>query len=185
MHPWSRWIRWLNPATYSLQALLATEMENRVLDCVEPQLVPYGPGYDDKASQSCTIAGSASGSTVIVGEDYIDCCCNSSSGIIWRNFGIIIALWVFFAIIAAIGFEMQLATSSGSRVLFDRRARRRAGSNQDDAEKCVTAPRQEPQHGPNIVSESTTFTFKNIRYFVHHDGIEKQLLNDVSGFVKP
>jgi ATP-binding cassette subfamily G (WHITE) protein 2 (SNQ2) len=43
MHPWFRWIAYLNPASFCLQALLATEMGNRELACVAPQHVPFGP----------------------------------------------------------------------------------------------------------------------------------------------
>jgi ABC-type dipeptide/oligopeptide/nickel transport system ATPase component len=37
----------------------------------------------------------------------------------------------------------------------------------------------------NVSAGETTFTFENIDYFVHHEGQEKQLLQHVSGYVKP
>lgn len=188
MHVWFRWIAWINPATYCLQALLASEMGDRQLECVEPQYVPYGTSYTNDSYRACTVPGSVPGLNIIDGESYINDQYSSSSGDIWRNFGIIVAFWVFFGFMAAMGFEVQLSVGKGSKVLFDRRSREKELDAAKDPEKLS-------QHGSaaderaNTEEESsagqTIFTFEDIDYFVRHEGKEKQLLQKVSGYVKP
>ena len=195
MHPWFRWIVYLNPASYCFDAVMGSELGNRVIDCVDPQLVPYGADYNNSAYQSCTVPGSRVGLLDIAGESYIESQYGISIHHIWRNAGILIAFWIFFAVMTAIGFELNLTTGSGSTVLFDRRQRRQELALLQDPEKAhgtLARAQQKPSGGSDtessdgIISEQgTTFTFKDISYFVHHQGKEKQLLCDISGFVKP
>lgn len=186
MHVWFRWISYINPASFCLQALLATEMGDRQLACVAPDYVPFGPSYTDDAFRSCTVAGTSTGASTINGETYVNVQYNASSGIIWRNFGIIVAFWLFWAFMAAVGFELNLSISAGSRVLFDQRSRQRELARSNDPEKTIedSSSRNSEASGHVSIGE-TTFTFENIDYFVHHEGKEKQLLRAVSGYVLP
>ena len=195
MHPWFRWIVYLNPASYCFDAVMGSELGNRVIDCVDPQLVPYGTDYNNSSHQSCTVPGSRVGLLEIAGESYLEAQYGISIHYIWRNAGILIAFWIFFAIMAAVGFELNLTTGSGSKVLFDRRQRRQELALLQDPEKAhgtlgksqqKLSSGSDTESSDGILSEQgTTFTFKNISYFVHHQGKEKQLLCDISGFVKP
>jgi ATP-binding cassette subfamily G (WHITE) protein 2 (SNQ2) len=186
MHPWFRWIHYLNPAAYCLQALLASEMGDQEIACVSPQYVPFGPSYTDDAFRSCTIAGSAPGASSINGETYVEQAYEASKGTIWRNFGIICAFWLFWAFMAAVGFEMNLSVGTGARVLFDKRSRQEELAQIGDSEKSVGSSSSSPsEKEQNISVGETIFTFENIDYFVHHEGKEKQLLQSISGFVRP
>lgn len=186
MHPWFRWIAYINPSSYCLQALLASEMGNRELACIAPQYVPFGPSYTDDSFRSCTIPGSAPGEDTINGEAYIEGQYDASVGTIWRNFGIIVAFWLFWAFMAAVGFEINLASGTGSMVLFDRRGRQKELAIQSDPEKTISSSSSSVSETKGDMSTGeTTFTFENIDYFVHHEGQEKQLLQSVSGYVKP
>lgn len=186
MHVWFRWISYINPASYCLQALLATEMGDRELACVAPDYVPFGASYVDDAYRSCTVAGTLPGESTINGEAYVEFQYAASSGTIWRNFGIIVAFWLFWTLMSAIGFEVNLSTGAGARVLFDRRSRRKELSRSGDPEKSVSAGSSisSTQEAEVSIGE-TIFTFENIDYFVHHEGKEKQLLQAVSGYVLP
>jgi ATP-binding cassette subfamily G (WHITE) protein 2 (SNQ2) len=186
MHPWFRWIAYINPASYCLQALLASEIGNLNLECISPQYVPFGPSYTDSTFRSCTVAGSSPGSNTINGESYVELQFDASSGTIWRNFGIIVAFWIFWAVMAALGFEFNLSVGTGAKVLFDRSSRRKQLAIESDPEKSIGSSSSSMSDAKeNVSAGETTFTFENIDYFVHHEGQEKQLLQHVSGYVKP
>ncbi|KAK6837992.1 hypothetical protein PG987_006273 [Apiospora arundinis] len=183
MHPWFRWIAYINPASYAFNAVMASEMGNRQMTCVEPQFVPFGPSYDVNQYRSCTTVGSAPGDDLINGAEYLYLQYDIHSWEIWRDVGILIAFWVFFATIAAIGFEVNLVSGAGSKVLYDRRSQQKELAEKQDPEK--TQIQGLPEQGDYAAAGSTVFTFKDISYFVHHEGKEKQLLKNVSGYVKP
>ncbi|KAH7310719.1 ABC-2 type transporter-domain-containing protein [Stachybotrys elegans] len=183
MHPWFRWIAYINPATYAFAAVMASEVANREMACVAPQLVPFGPAYTDQTLQSCTVLGSSADGHTIDGAEYLQLQYDISRSEVWRNVGIIIALWVFFSITTAIGFEVNLASEAGSKILYDRRSQMKEIAAKNDLEKSQIQAAPEPRS--DVLDHQTTFTFKNINYVVQHDGKPKQLLHDVSGYVKP
>ncbi|KAF4989045.1 hypothetical protein FGRMN_9375 [Fusarium graminum] len=172
MHPWFRWIAYINPASYAFSAVMASEMGNLEMPCVEPQFVPFGSGYDDTSSRSCTVIGSSG--DMIDGASYLHLQYDIGRSDVWRNVGIIIAFWIFFSITAALGFEVNLASGAGSMILYDRRSQTKELALKDDPER--TSTQTLPEQHDHISALATTFTFKNINYFVHHQGQEKQLL---------
>jgi ABC-type multidrug transport system ATPase subunit len=183
MHPWFRWIAYINPATYAFSAVMASELGNHELECVEPQLVPYGDSYEGSPYRSCTVVGSSPNGNLIDGATYLQLQYDVSRSEVWRNVGIIIAFWIFFAITAAIGFEINLASGAGSRVLYDQRNQKKELATKQDLEGA--RDQGMPEQDDHASNNPTTFTFKDISYFVHHEGKEKQLLQNVSGYVKP
>lgn len=189
MHPWFRWIWYINPAAYAFNAATASEMGTLQMDCVAPQYVPFGQGYDIDEYRSCTVLGATPGSKIVKGEAFVQARYSTNPGEIWRNIGIVIAFWVFFSVMTALGSELNIHRDQGSRVLFDKRSEKKAFSRQADIELAAGAASPDLS-GSETETESqtatkTTFTFKNISYYVHHQGQEKQLLQDVSGYVKP
>lgn len=94
MHVWLRWISYINPAFYAFEAVMGAEFGGRVLDCVEPQYIPYGAGYTDGAYRSCTVAGTSTGSDFIDGQSYINAQYRYSEHHVWRNLGIICESWL-------------------------------------------------------------------------------------------
>jgi ATP-binding cassette, subfamily G (WHITE), member 2, SNQ2 len=189
MHVWFRWISYINPVTYAFSAVMGSELSGLIMQCVEPQYVPYGGTYDSSVYRSCTLTGSTMGSSVVSGEDYLLAQYGDPTQHVWRNVGIVIAFWVFFAAMSALGFEFNLHADSGSKVLFDRRSRRRELASAQDTEKGVSSDSSSASSGHMsdsiIKSGRTVFTFRDINYYVHVAGKEKQLLQDVSGFVTP
>lgn len=180
MKVWFRWITWLDPATYALEAVVASEMGNLRMNCVEPQWVPFGGSYSSSDPRGCTVGA---GSGYIDGEDLLNTKYYLYSAHIWRNVGIIIGFWIFFAAMAALGFEVQTQTDSGSMILFDKRSVQKDTALQKDNENQIEAAAQGYELDVSI--GKTVFTFKDISYYVHYMGSEKQLLQNVSGFVKP
>ena len=161
-------------------------MGNRELACIVPQYVPFGPSYTDNSFRSCTIPGSLPGADLVDGESYVLSQYDASVHTVWRNFSIIVAFWIFWAFMAAVGFEVNLASGTGAKVLFDRSSRQKELVAERDPEKAVGSRSSSTSDAKGEVSVGeTTFTFENIDYFVHHEGKEKQLLQSVSGYVKP
>lgn len=199
MHPWFRWIAYINPVSYAYGALMSSDIGSLNMECVEPQYVPYGSGYNTSEYRSCTLAGSTIGSSEVTGENYLREQYGFPTQGTWRNLGIVIGFWVFFSIMAALGFEFNLQSGAGSKVLFDRRSRKRELASAHDVEKSGQM-KEKPSdinnnNGPSDHSNDdhdeipktgqTVFTFRDISYYVQHLGKEKQLLEDVSGYVKP
>ncbi|KAK5113313.1 hypothetical protein LTR85_010930 [Meristemomyces frigidus] len=186
MHVWFRWISYINPGNYCFRAFLASEMGNRVMECVEPQYVPYGESYTDPAYRSCNVQGATAGASTINGGAYVDHLYGAKTSEVWPNFGIIVGLWIFFSLMAALGLEINLSHDAGSKILFDRRSRQRELAELEDAEKSLNASDSSSDgEEKGITTGQTIFTFKDIDYYVQHMGKEKQLLQKVSGYVKP
>jgi ABC-type multidrug transport system ATPase subunit len=196
MHPWFRWIAYLNPATYAFEAIMARELGGRALACVEPQYIPFGDGYADDDFRSCTVAGTQAGSSTISGDDYMATQYLAYRAHVWRNVGIIIGFWVFFTLMTAVGYEMNLHQDGGSQILFDRWSAERTRKKQRavDVENSPSSPSSPSSSSASpslassnatITSAPTTFTFKDISYHVRHAGADLQLLRNVSGYVRP
>ncbi|KAJ0327152.1 hypothetical protein COL5a_006329 [Colletotrichum fioriniae] len=146
-------------------------------------LIPFGSTYDGSQYRSCTVRGSTSGSTIIDGETYMNAQYSVYKAHIWRNAGILIGFWIFLALMTAVGFEINLHSDSGSKVLFDRRSKQKEAATKGDTEKADASA---TSHDVSYMSLSkTVFTFKDISYFVRHEGKDLQLLRGVSGYVKP
>ncbi|KAI4599597.1 hypothetical protein KJ359_001694 [Pestalotiopsis sp. 9143b] len=171
-------------AYYAFSAALASEMGNRDLDCVGSDYIPFGQGYDTSAYRSCTVTGTDPGSSIVKAETYLENRYLIGQEDVWRNVGIIIAFWVFFSIAAAIGFEVNLHLGMGSKVMFARGTSRQTSGKLEDPEKGSSTSQSTGEAG-FVSAGETIFTFKNISYYVHHEGKQLQLLRDVSGFVKP
>jgi hypothetical protein len=66
---------------------MGAEFGGRDMQCVAPQLIPFGPGYDDLSYQSCTVPGSKT--AAFMGEAYLQKQYGLSSAHVWRDFGFI------------------------------------------------------------------------------------------------
>lgn len=66
-----RWVLWLNPMSYGLDALLTNEMSTISATC--SSLIPSGPGYENVgiANQVCATVGAQPGQGVVDGLEYL------------------------------------------------------------------------------------------------------------------
>ncbi len=203
MHPWLSWIRWINPVQYGFEALLSNEFYNLQIECVAPMLVPQGPNASSQY-QSCTIQGSQPGSTTVSGADYIMTAYSYTRAHLWRNVGIIIAFWIFFVIMTAIGMEFQKPNAGGGAVtVFKRRQAPdsvtkaiEANDTPHDEEKGEsntttppvdkeTATLHSEENPKGVAANETVFTFQNVNYTIPSEDGERQLLQSVNGYVRP
>jgi ATP-binding cassette, subfamily G (WHITE), member 2, SNQ2 len=180
MHPWFRWIFYLNPGSYAFEALMANEFNGLELDCVAPDYVPYGNGYPDSVSpyRGCTVVGSTDG--VINGETYIGDQFHYSYHHIWRSFGVICGMWFFFIFLTSVGFELRNSQSGSSVLLYKRGGKK---LHEDEEKASESAP------DTSVIlknsGKQSTFTWNHLDYHVPYQGSKKQLLDQVFGYVKP
>lgn len=203
MHPWFKWLIWINPVQYGFEALMANEFDSLQIQCEPPFLVPQGPGASPQY-QSCTIQGSQPGQTTVSGANYIKAAFTYSRSHLWRNFGIITAFWLFFVVLTMIGMEMQKPNAGGGAVTIFKRGKapkavERAmekGSVPEDEEKRAAAGDEKLTDNDSSGSEAQVpakgvarneaiFTYQNVNYTIPVDKGERKLLNDVQGYVRP
>lgn len=191
MKPWFSWSRFLSPMYYALEATVSNEFGGRNFPCDE--LVPAGPGYTDPAYQGCTAPGAGFGATSVAGDDYLRLALRFYHSHIWRNFGIIIALWIGF--VAGNAFFSEKLPPAGSKkgyLLYKRGAGARLA---DLAEKPAAVEEKsnsqdndqekQPKDGGHVLTSNSIFTWKNLDYTVRADGRDLKLLDNVQGWCKP
>ncbi|KAI9475344.1 putative ABC transporter G family member 11 [Coemansia mojavensis] len=186
---WFRWIYWgLNPLAYGYKALMTNEFRNLELKCTGASLVPSGPGFDDIAHQVCTLQGARPGEAYVRGRDYIASGYQIYVKDQWKDFVAVLGFWVLFVAATAMIQEWVEFSNTGYsiRVYKRRKPHVQAVTEDaaigDDSKQALASP-----DGPSdeqIIS-GTTFTWKNIDYTVPVKGGHRQLLHEVSGFIRP
>lgn len=203
MHPWFKWMIWINPVQYGFEALMANEFYNFDIACVPPNLVPQGPGASPQY-QSCTLQGSQPGQVTVSGANYIKTAFTYERTHLWRNFGIIVAFWILFVILTMIGMELQKPNAGGGAVTIFKRGQApnsvskamEKGSIPEDEEKGGVAGTEKLSENESSGSESdgvvkgvagneSVFTYQNVNYTIPVDKGERKLLDDVQGYVRP
>ena len=204
MHHYFKWLIWINPVQYGFEALMANEFYNLDIQCVPPNVVPLGPGTSPQY-QSCTLAGSQPGQTMVNGADYILTAFTYRRDHLWRNFGIIVAFWLFFVFLTMVGMEIQKPNAGGGSVTIFKRGQApksveqamEKGSTPEDEEKQIAASGDEKgvaddstssdseQPVKGIARNESVFTYTNVNYTIPFDKGERQLLRDVQGYVRP
>jgi len=203
MHPWFKWLIWINPVQYGFEALMANEFYNFDITCVPPNLVPQGPGTSPQY-QSCTLQGSQPGQTSVSGADYIRTAFTYERSHLWRNFGIIAGFWIFFVALTMLGMEIQKPNAGGGAVTIFKRGQApksvskamEKGSIPEDEEKAGVAGTEKLADTESSGSDSegaakgiagneSVFTYQKVNYTIPLEKGEKKLLNDVQGYVRP
>lgn len=205
MRPWFKWLMWINPVQYGFEALMANEFDGMEIQCEPPSLVPQGPGTTPQY-QSCTVQGSRPGEVIVRGADYIKTAFTYERAHLWRDFGIVLAFWIFFVILTMIGMEMQKPNADGGAITIFKRGRApksvakamESGEVPNDEEKAGAAALEgkvdQDESSISASSEVATkevarndavFTYRNINYVIPYEKGERQLLRDVQGYVRP
>jgi ABC-type multidrug transport system ATPase subunit/ABC-type multidrug transport system permease subunit len=190
MHPWFKWISYVNPIYYTVEALMANEFHNLNAPC--QVLIPSGHGFENAsiANQVCTTVGARSGSAFVLGDDYIDIALDYHYAHIWRNLGISIAIFAALTIGYALATEFKkLGGSTSSYTVF------RKGTNHvepaSDLESGVSnpplpsIPNNETKERPSFGQSKDVFSWKNMNFDIEIKGNKRRLLSDVQGFVEP
>ena len=205
MHPWFKWLIWINPVQYGFEALMSNEFYNLQLECEPPYLVPEGPNVTP-AHQSCLLRGSQPGQTSVSGADYILESFTYTRAHLWRNVGIMFAFWIGLVIVTMIGMEVQKPNAGGGAVTIFKRGQApksvtramekgRTAEDEEKGLKAVTSKLADPEEDHSssdseqgtkgVARNEAIFTYQNVNYTIPVPQGERQLLMDVQGFVRP
>ncbi len=67
-------------------------------------------------TQTCTLPGSVAGSNVVSGLAYVEAAFSYRKGHLWRNFGILIAFFIAFALMQVIAMEFLAKGAAAVKV---------------------------------------------------------------------
>ncbi|TDZ36237.1 ABC transporter G family member 11 [Colletotrichum spinosum] len=186
-HKWLRWIYWVNALGLAFSAMMENEFSRLQLTCSDESLIPSGPGYTDINHQVCTLAGSVSGTTLVDGSAYIANAFSYFKGDLWRNWGIILALIVFFLIMnVTLGELVNFAGGGNSAKVYQKPNEERKKLNDALIAKREAKRRGEAQESSDLRQDSASvLTWEDLNYDVPVPGGTRRLLNGVYGYVKP
>ena len=202
MHPWFRWIGYINPVLYGFEAMITTEFHGRDMPCDSAYLIPHGPGYTSD-NVVCGFTGSLPGQTSIDGDRYVAQSFDYSVTHVWRNFGILIGFLIFFVGLSAIGFEVVRPVSGGVDRLFFLRSKKKNEIFVIDSDKAESLNDSEAGPDPPTDLEKAglsdadahkaladlqgkdIFVWKSVDYVIPYAGGHRKLLDNVSGYCVP
>lgn len=108
------------------------------------------------------------------------------TGDLWRNFGIVIAFFIFFQVLQMGAIEYTQSIVMPSIVIFEREDAERKKLNERLMERKEAAKRGElEQDLKGLIKTKRPFTWEALSYTVPVSGGQRKLLNDVYGYVKP
>ncbi|KAH8684346.1 putative ABC multidrug transporter [Tricladium varicosporioides] len=188
MHPWFKWITYINPLSYAFEALMANEFHAREVPC--SNLIPIGPWYQNISStnQVCPVTGSVPGSTFVSGDRYIAASFDYYHSHLWRNFAILVAFFVFFLVAYGIAVEYvpQVEKGRGDVLIWIREGAKSRKTQPEPAIKMkAKMTRTNSLAFAGLDRSEKSFTWSNIKYDIPVRGESKTLLAGINGFVKP
>lgn len=187
-HVWLRWIYWVNVLGLAFSSLMQNEFSRIDMTCTADSLIPSGPGYDDINHQVCTLAGSQSGTTFVKGSDYIAQGFSYFPGDLWRNWGIIMALIIFFLFLNVVLGEFVKYGMGGNSFKVYAKPTKELNALNEKLVKKRDAKRKDKsnEEGSDLtVHSESILTWENLNYDVPVPGGNKRLLDNVFGYVKP
>jgi ATP-binding cassette, subfamily G (WHITE), member 2, SNQ2 len=207
MKPWFKWLIWVNPVQYGFEGLMANEFYNLEIQCEPPYLVPQGPNATPEY-QSCLLQGSQPGQTTVNGADYIRTAFTYSRTHLWRNVGLICAFFLFFVFLTMFGMEIAKPNAGGGAVTVFKRGQvpkkveesietggrdtkdEESGEKTRPVEKATESDSSDADLGREtsmgqVAKNETVFTWQNVNYTIPYEGRERNLLQEVQGYVRP
>ncbi|GLA01002.1 hypothetical protein AnigIFM60653_010855 [Aspergillus niger] len=194
MHPWFRWLNYLDPIAYAFESLMINEFSERRFPCAV--YVPSGPGYEDApiSSKICSQNGAVAGQDYIDGDRYLNVSFQYYRSHLWRNYGILLGFMFFSLALYIISSELVRAKPSKGEILVFPRgkipafARRIPGDG--DVESCPASEKyavdgEEPDHTAAIVKQTSIFHWQDVCYDIKVKGQPRRILDHVDGWVKP
>ncbi|KAL2060519.1 hypothetical protein VTL71DRAFT_9160 [Oculimacula yallundae] len=199
MHPWFKWITYINPVSYAFESLMANEFHGRSVPC--STLVPSGLGYSNISIQNqvCPLNRAVAGSSFVSGDRYIEASFQYTHAHLWRNYGILLGFFFGLTIVygLAVEFIPQVVKGKGDVLVFLQKQRSRQGQKKRLEEKTHGFAPQNSLAIPagqifdlartptKLEFRKEVFTWDKLQYEIPvKDGI-KALLTNIHGFVKP
>lgn len=185
---WLRWIFWINPLGLAFGALMANEFGRSTLTCSAESLIPSGPGYDNINNQVCTLAGSTPGTVEVDGGAYITQAFSYAPQDLWRNFGIVMAIIIFFLASNVIFGEFVNHGAGGNTFkTYAKPNEERKKLNQDlqNTRLSRQKSRRDGQEQAMSIDSVSVLTWEDLKYDVPVPGGTRRLLNGIYGYCKP
>jgi ABC-type multidrug transport system ATPase subunit/ABC-type multidrug transport system permease subunit len=199
MHPWFKWLKYINPVSYAFEALMVNEFHASEGRCAA--LVPSGPTYLGVSivNQVCAVTGARPGKLTVSGDDYLKASFQYDHSHLWRNVAILLAFTVAFVITTAIATEFNPPAPGKGESLVFRKGHEPAhvknalntGIPVDDIEvpgdgAVLVGTKTNISEFHGLVESKEVFTWEHVNYDITMpDGEVRRLLSDISGFVKP
>ncbi|EPE04970.1 brefeldin a resistance protein [Ophiostoma piceae UAMH 11346] len=185
---WLRWIYYINILGLSFSAMMENEFSRIKMTCSAETLIPSGAGYTDINHQVCTLPGSTYGTDIVSGTAYIEQSFSYSPGELWRNWGIVLAIIVFFLFLNVVCGELVRFGMGGNLALVYQRPNAERG----ELNKKLLEKREDRRQKKEDTAESdlsinskSVLTWEALKYDVPVPGGDRRLLNEVFGYVKP
>ncbi|BGP16936.1 hypothetical protein JCM10213_007382 [Rhodosporidiobolus nylandii] len=186
---WAGWMRRIAPPAFALESLLANEFRERTLTCRGAELIPSGPGYNNIAYQGCSIVGGTPGSANVEGTAYLAAKYGFYPSHIWRNVGIIWAMFAIYTFLVIVGSSLLIRdTGSASAKVF------KSGAKIPEKKLTKVESRKQAEQAERVMSRhdealgsgnQSCFTFKDVKYTVQVDGQDRLLLDNICAVIEP
>ncbi|KAI9935030.1 hypothetical protein ASPWEDRAFT_117761 [Aspergillus wentii DTO 134E9] len=193
MHPWFRWLNYLDPIAYAFEALMINEFSGRRFPC--STYIPAGPGYENTplSSKICSSKGAKAGNDFIDGDAFINISYEYYAPHLWRNFGILLGFLFFSLIMYIVSSEIVRAKPSKGEILVFPRGKIPAFAksvSRGDSEEAISSEKlQVGKEGHDqaaaIVSQTSIFHWEDVCYDINIKGETRRILDHVDGWVKP
>ncbi|KAJ5719667.1 ABC multidrug transporter atrF [Penicillium malachiteum] len=199
---WFGWLFYVNPISYSYEAVLSNEFAGRVMDCAASELVPRGEGAV-AGHQGCALTGSSLDQTSVPGSQYLSANFEFTRHHLWRNFGVVIAFTVLYILVTIWAAEFLSFVGGGGGALVFKKSNRskkitaqngavndeeKVGKLSDDA-AVARGQASSSSSGDaafnRLSSSERCFTWSDVEYTVPYGNGTRKLLNKVNGYAKP
>ena len=199
MHPWFRWLNYIDPVAYAFESLMINEFDDRRFDCV--YIVPSGPAYPNVTpeQQVCNQVGSQPGLDYVQGTDYLNISFNYYRSHLWRNLGVLFAMMIGLCAAYLLASEYIAAQRSKGEVLLFRRGQlppvAKIGKKGDEEDNDDDRPTAEGiiagktasagDVPPSIQKQTAIFHWSMVNYDIKIKKEGRRILDDVDGWIKP
>ncbi|WVO15160.1 hypothetical protein L204_102804 [Cryptococcus depauperatus] len=196
MRGWARWMNYLDPIAYGFESLMINEFHGRSYAC--SQFIPVGAGYENIGTDNrvCSSVGSVPGSSAVDGDRYINLSYQYYHAHKWRNFGIVIAFFLFFTCVYMGATELITAKKSKGEILIfprnvlNRKIKKAKTSDVENGKITKTTVVKELKSATEadegiIQKQTAIFSWKDVVYDIKIKGEQRRILDHVDGWVKP
>lgn len=197
MHPWFRWINYINPIAYAFEAVMVNEFHDRRFPC--SMTIPMGLNYTDMTGDSfiCGVKGAVAGQMFVDGDAFVETSYEYQYSHLWRNYGIIIGFFVFFLFTYILASELVSAKPSKGEILVFPRGKipafvednhqEKQADDPEAASKNEKTPIEQDGHDQvaAIQKQTAIFHWQDVCYDIKIKGEDRRILDNIDGWVKP
>ncbi|KAJ2986020.1 hypothetical protein NUW58_g5230 [Xylaria curta] len=190
MRPWLQWFSYINPVYYAFEAMVINEFSGREFDCSD--FIPRTGR--DSSHFICSSTGAVRGSMFVYGDDYIAAAFTFKAEHLWRNLGILVALFSLFAFTYLLASEFITMLPPRSDVLLFQKDRvplpqdrrdEESGPNSLTGPAKLEADSEKPDDNVLEASGGAHLMWSGLTYKVKEKNKDKVILNNIDGWVQP